>query len=272
VQKLTASNPPVGDIVGLRVLMGTTSTSLNDPYSTGITTYFDIRPYNPAITQYANFVSGLANGTYHYFRVVAIRKDVRFVDTSVPKRFVGLGAGEYLSAASNNATPLKVLVPPLNHYYFHAQKLLVEKNLTGGTAFDPYNTASSKCTTKTKVTIKDPSNIILPYQLIKLSTWSLLLGYPDATTYANMSQISHWVGDNTVSIDSMCSGLPGFTPGSSSQMLSSSSTFYIRNSSNPTFNVNQAVGGVPGTTYSNYMSYVDGSVGYASARCQVALP
>lgn len=271
-QKLTASNPGVGDIVGLRVLMASTSTGLNDPYSTGITTYVDIRPYNSAITQYANFISGLSNGNYYYFRVVAIRKDLRFVDSGTPKRFLGLGAGEYLSAGTNNVTPLKVLIPPVGHYYFHTQKLLVDKNLTGGTAFDQWATASNKCVTRTKVTLKDPSNIILPYQLIRLSTWSLLLSFPDATSYPNMSQTAHWLGDGTVSIDSMCTGMPGYTPGTSSQMLSATSTFYIRNSSNPTLNVNQAVGGVPGTTYSNYMSYVDGAVGFGSARCMVALP
>jgi hypothetical protein len=271
-QKLTASNVPVGDIVGLRVLMSSTSTGLNDPYSTGITTYADIRPYNAAATQYANFLSGLSNGTYFYFRVVAIRKDLRFNDNSTPKRFVGLIAGEYLSAANNNATPLKVLIPPLNHYYFHTQKLLVEKTLYGGTAFDQWATANNKCANRTKLTVKDPSNIVLPYQLIRLSTWSLLLANPDATAYANMTQTAHWLGDNTVSIDAMCTGMPGYTPGTSSQMLTATSTFYIRNSSNPTLNVNQAVGGVPGTTYSNYMSYIDGAVGYGSARCMVALP
>jgi len=185
---------------------------------------------------------------------------------------VGLGAGEYLSAASNNATALKVLIPPLGHYYFHTQKLLVEKTLMGGTTFDQWTTSNNKCANRTKLTVKDPSNIVLPYQLLKLSTWSLLLAYPDATTYPNMSQTAHWLGDGTVSIDAKCTGMPGYTPGTSSQMLTATSTFYIRNSSNPTLNVNQAVGGVPGTTYSNYMSYVDGAVGFGSTRCQVALP
>ncbi len=269
-QKMTANNSALGSIVGLRVLMSTTSTGLNDPYA-AISTYVDIKPYNAAATQYADFVTGLLNGQYYYFRVVAIRKDTRFVDVA-PKRFIGLGANEYLSAATNNATALKVLVPPVNHYYFHDQKLLVEKTLTGGVTYDPYLTASNRCVNKTKLTIKDPANVVLTYRLITLAAWNLLLATPAATSYTSMSQVSHWTSEPTVSITTKCSGLPGYLAGQNSQMLNGSSVFYIRNGASPNNNVNWAVGGVPGTSNSNYMSYVDGAVGYGSSRCMVVVP
>jgi hypothetical protein len=150
--KLTASNLAVGNIVGLRVLRSTSPTGLNNPYDTALTSYYDIRPYDAFVTQLATFTSGMVNGQYYYFRVVAIRKDTRFVD-SVPKRFVGLNANEYLSLPSNSSIVAKILVPPVNHYYFHNQKILVEKSLTGAVAYDPYATASGKCVSKPKVTL-----------------------------------------------------------------------------------------------------------------------
>jgi hypothetical protein len=272
-QKMAANNVALGSIVGLRVLMSTLSTGFGDPYSTGITTYVDIRPYDALATQYANFLStsGLSLGQYFYFRVVAIRKDTRFTDVA-PKKFVGLNANEYLSAAGNNTTPLKILVPPAGHYYFHNDKLLVEKTLYSGVAYDPYITSSNKCALRTKLTVKDPANVILPYSLIKKAAWSLLLATPAATTYSNMTQVAHWVGDPTVGVDAKCSTLPGFTANTASQMLTSSSVFYVRNSSNQSALVNQAIGGIPGTPYSNFSSYVDGAIGFASTRCMAVLP
>lgn len=271
VPKFTANNTAVGDIIGIRVLLSSSPTGLNNPYATTLTTYFDIRPYDPFSTQFANFISGLSNSQFFYFRAVAIRKDTRFVD-GTPKRFVGLNPGEYLSLATNLATPLKVLVPPLNHFYFHDQKMVVDKSLTGGVLNEPYSTSSNRCVNRTKLLVKDPSNLYYSYQLIRKTTWDLLLANPSATSYSNMTQIAHWLNEATVSIDTRCSGLPGFLAGQSSQMLDSSSVFYIRNSSNPSANVNQGIGGVPGTTVSNYQSYVDGTIGFASARCMVVLP
>ena len=87
-----------------------------------------------------------------------------------------------------------------------------------------------------------------------------------------MTQVSHWLGDPIVSIDTKCSAMPGFVAGMSSQMLDSGFAFYVRNSSSPSASVRQAIGGVPGTLKQNYSSYVDGVVGFATARCMVTLP
>jgi hypothetical protein len=87
-----------------------------------------------------------------------------------------------------------------------------------------------------------------------------------------MTQVSHWLGDPTVSINTKCSAMPGFVANSSSQLLDAGFAFYVRNSSIPAAFVNQAIGGVPGTLKENYSSYVDGVVGFASARCMVSLP
>ena len=269
VPKMTANNSSLGNVVGLRVLVSSSSTGLNDPYNTALQ-YFDIRPYDSMSNQFANFTSGLSNGQYYWFRTVAIRKDNRFVD-STPKRFVGLGAGEYLSATSSTST-LKTLIPPLGHYYLHAKNILVEKSLNAGqVTYDPHGAASAKCSART-VSIKNPGTVSYNYQLIHSSIWADLLATPAANSYTNMNQISHWVSDAQVSIDAQCSGLPGFLPNSSSQTLSSSRVFYIRNSGNPGASVNISLGGVPGTSYSDYVSYIDGAIGFASARCMVALP
>jgi hypothetical protein len=265
---ISASNVAVGSLVGLRVLMSTSASTLNTPYSLGITTYVDIRPYSYAALT-AAFTTGLLNGSYHYFRVVGIRKHTSFAYSS---RFVGLGANEYLSASSSPLTVLTLLVPPIGHYYFHDQKLLVEKTLTGGVAYDPWPTADNKCATKIAATLKNPSATNYGYHLINRTAWSLLLATPAATTYANMSQTSHWTSEPVITVDSAAGSLPGFVANNSSQILTGSSVFYVRNSGNYALPVYTALGGVPGTTYSNYQSYVDGAVGFASARCMIFLP
>jgi hypothetical protein len=267
--KMAPNNPVLGDLRGLRVLYSTSSTALNSPYTTSLK-YVDVRPYDPLNPQYANIVSDLANGQYFWFRTVAIRYHAGFVD-SVPARFVGLAPGEYLSATSANIT-MNTLVPPLNHHYFHTLKLLVDKDLTGGVAYDPHLTSKNRCTQRSRVTLKKPNTVTYPYQLINSTVWPYLMATPAASNYSNMSQISHWLQDNPVSIDVKCGGLPGFVPNNTSQLLNSSYVFYIRNGSNPSANVNTAYGGVPGTSYSDYSSYIDGTIGYASARCMVILP
>lgn len=273
VPSFTPTNADMGEIVGVRVLMAQSSSGLNDPYSTTLK-YVDIRPttYDPMNTYNAQFLSDLSNGQYHWFRAVAIRKDTRFVDNTTPKRFVGLNANEYLSAANITPTLIQLVVPPTGHYYFHTNKLIVEKSLYGGVTYDTYTTASGRCTGRTKMTLKNPSNVSYSYKLINNTAWDLLLATPDATSYTNMTETSHWLSDSPVSIDTKAGSLPGFVPNSASQQLDSSYVFYVRNSSNPSANVNWAVGGVPGTTVSNYDSYVDGAIPYGSSRCMVALP
>jgi hypothetical protein len=248
--------------------MASSSTTLNDPYNPGLTQYVDIRPYDSINPQTATFNAGMLNNNYYYYRAVAIRKDLRY---TVAGRFPGLGAGEYLSGSASPAV-LKVLIPPINHYYFHNEKLIVEKTLTSGVAYNPYGTASTKCTGKTNVVLRDPGVISRAYKLIDKATWNLLLATPAANGYAGMTEISHWLSDATASIDVKCGGLPGFIPNNGSQMLDASKVFYLRSSSNPALNVNQAIGGIPGTTASNYESYVDGTVGFGSSRCMATLP
>lgn len=268
VPVLTPQNSSVGNLVGVRILTSTTESTLNSPYDKGITNYVDIRPA-PSASELATFTTGLLNGSYHYFRIVAIRRDGRF---DFSNRFLGLNANEYLSASTNLAGNTKLVVPPMNYHYFHNEKLLVEKNLTGGVAYDTYSVASNRCTGRSSVVIKSPSNVPLGHTLINKSTWNLLLSTPSATAYANMAQVPHWMSDPTVNVTSVCSGLPGFIANQTSQDLTAAGVFYVRNSANLNMPVNQAVGGVPGTTYSNYSSFIDGAVGFASSRCMIRLP
>jgi hypothetical protein len=268
--KFNPTTASVGSVVGVRVLFSSSATGLTNPYA-AINTYVDIKPYNASAPQLASITSGLANGQFFFFRAVAIRHDSRFVDVA-PKKFIGLGAGEYLSLANNLATPLSVLIPPINHYYFHTQKLIVDKGLMNGVQFDTYAQATSRCTTRPRMVLKNPSSISYPYQLISKSAWNLVAPIPAATNYQNADQIFHWLADSPISIDSTFNGLNGFLPNQASQLLESSSVFYMRNSSNPNASVNQAIGGVPGTTVSNFFSLVDGTIGFGSARCMVILP
>ena len=265
---ISANNVNVGNLVGLRVLMSTSAATLNSPYSLGIVDYVDVRPYSYSALQ-AVFNSGLLNGNYHYFRVVGIRRHTSFNHSS---RFNGLGANEYLSASTSPNTLLTLLVPPVGHHYFHDNKLLVEKTLTGGVAYDPYDVSVTKCNSKNAVSLKTPSVININYGLINKATWNLLLTTPEATSYSNMDQTAHWTSDPAITVDSAAGSLPGFIANNSSQILSSSSVFYVRNSGDFNLPVYQAVGGVPGTTFSNYYSYIDAAVGYGSTRCMVHLP
>lgn len=268
--KFNPTTSSVGDVVGVRILYSSSSSGLSNPYA-AISTYVDVKPYSPSSPQLASILTGLANGQFFYFRAVAIRKDSRFVDTA-PKKFLGLGAGEYLSLANNLATPLGALVPPINHYYFHDQKLVVDKSLTNGVQFETYSQSSARCTGRARMILKNPSAINYPYQLIKKSTWNLIAPIPSATNYIGSDQIFHWLADSPSSIDTTLGNLMGFLPNQASQLLESSKVFYIRNSSTPASSVNHAIGGIPGTTFSNFYSLVDGKIAFGSARCMVVLP
>lgn len=268
-------NSNLGNIVGLRVLMSTSTGTLNSPYSTAITTYVDIKPYDPNNPALATFISGLANSNYHYFKVVAIRKDARFRFSS---RFKSLGANEYLSRITNFETPLKLLVPPVNHYYFHAQKVIVEKTLTGGVQYEAYKSSNPEISTaltrckRPALILKNPSSVSVNYQLINLATWNLLKVTPAATSYPNMLETPHWLSDAYVNITTMCSALPSYINNVAQQDLTASKVFYIRNSTNKNALVPRVVGGVPTTNYSNYTSYIDENITFASSRCMAPIP
>jgi hypothetical protein len=265
---LSTVSSGVGELVGLRVLMSTSESTLNSPYNTGITSYVDIRPF-PTTAALAKFTTGLNNGNYHYFRVVGIRKDVRFAFSS---RFIGLNANEYLSASLSNQSVTKLVVPPVNFYYFHNEKLLVEKVLTGGMAYDQFPAASGRCTGRTALALKTPSTVSRPFKLINKVAWDLIMTTPAATTYANYPKVSHWTSENSVTVNSVAAGLPGFVDNMGSQDLTAAKVFYVRNSANYNLPVYQVVGGVPGTNYSDYESYIDGAVGFGSSRCMVTIP
>lgn len=270
---VTANSPTIGSIVGLRVLRTTSTTPLNGTgiYATTNNSYVDIRPYNPATTHFAEYTAGLLNGTLYYFKVLAIRYNASFTKHS---RFLNLNPGEFLSAVDNGSFgthPLSVLVPPVGMNYFHTQRRLVERNLTGGIVFDTYSTSSGRCTTRPLLVLKNPNNQTVGYKLINSAMWDLLKANPSATSYSNMLEISHWLSNATVSIDTVFTGVPGFIPSTASQSFDPERLFYLRNGANPTANVNIVVGGVPGTTNSDYVSYVAGTVAFASARCMLEL-
>jgi hypothetical protein len=267
--KFTAANTAVGNIVGIRILISQSLSGLASPYSS-ISTYVDIRPYDPNNIQMANITNHLARAQFFYFRAVAIRYDSRFVDTN-PKKFIGLNPGEYLSAANNLANPLTLVVPPLNHYYFHNEKLIVDKGLTGQN-FEKYSNSSARCTGRARMTLKNPGTTTWPYRLISKQAYNLILAKPAASNYPNWDQTFHWLSDNPVGIDQTFGGQPGFLANQVSQLLVGPGIYYIRNSSNPATPVNQAMGGIPGTSYANFYSLVEGDTPFGSARCMVVLP
>ncbi|HXH73751.1 MAG TPA: hypothetical protein VNJ08_02230 [Bacteriovoracaceae bacterium] len=273
VPKFDPTNFPLGSVVGTRVLMSTSAGALNDPYSSTLTSYVDINTYDPVNPQTVTFATGLTNAKFYYFRAVAIRRDNRFTYNTCPGtncRFAGLASGLYLSAGTN--TIVKVLVPPSNHVYFHDQQLVVDKYLTPGVAYDTYPVAAAKCVNRLKAALSDSSTVFKTYKLISKAAYDLLLVTAGSTSYANFTETTHWLSEPVVSIDTKCGAMPGFVPGTESQMLDSSKAFYLRNSSNPNANVNTAAGGVPAAPVSNYMSYVDGAVAYGSSRCMFTLP
>lgn len=266
VPKLTANKLGVGNIIGLRVLMSSSSTGLSNPYATDLK-YIDIRNYDPNQVTNVTFTTDLANGQMYWFKVIAIRYHSSFMDGN-PKRFVGLRDGEYLSDSSNS---LKTVVPPLNHHWFHNQKILVEKTLRTSAEMIKYSTASSLCS-GTKVTIKTPTNASYTYQMINKAAWDLLLATPSATNYSMMTNVTHWLSDAPVSIDAKCSSIPGFQANVMNQLFEPQRVFYLRNDFNYNASVNTAVGGIPGSGYSNFTSYVDGNKEFGRARCMATIP
>jgi|GEM_PF-3103328 len=270
IPRLTETTPTVGTITGLRIIMGTSAGVLNSPYDKSLTNYIDI-PYSSGTTysDLLTFTSGLIPSEYRYFRVLAIREHPL---NNSGSKFLNLSSTKYLSLVVNPASILKVLVPPANHHYFHAQKILVMKDLFDGVTYNDFTTTKSKCSNAPSLVVKDPSTFTYKYRLITRFAWNLIKNEPQSTSYLNSDRIAHWIDDPLVDIDQVASTDPSFTPNTSSQVLENSKIFYLRNSSNPSALVNQAVGGVSGANFSYWDSYVDGGTGYASARCMVVLP
>lgn len=266
--RVAANAGGLGPIVGIRVLRSTSRVALNDPYLKTHTNFIDI-PYSYDDNFLAQFTSGFVNGTFYFYRAVAIRYDARFAHSAA--RFNGLSSGRYLSTLSNLATVQGILMPPLNHFYFHTPTpVIVEKSLRGGQQVDKYATSSSRCTSTTVVLKNNGANVVRGYSLINKSTWDRLVLTPAATSYNDFTRVAHWLSENITSIDARCSMLPNFIPGQASQTLESSSVFYIRSPGNPSAQVRTVAGGVPGTSYSGFTSYIAPEINFGSARCHVS--
>src|SRR5690606_19834136 len=212
-----------------------------------------------------NFTSSLQNGHFYYFKAVAIRRDVRFTHTT--ERFPGLAPGEYISIASTVPT-LEVVVPPLNHYYVHTLKAVINKNIQGSIGSYTWVSSYNACDS-VRFTFKTPDNLEKKYELINFDVWEAIKGIPTAHSYSSHMNISHWLSDDLVQIVDYLAGAPGFNPSSSSQVLEDIRVFYMKDPSNPSSPVRVMAGGVPGTGYSDFTSLIPPSIPFGNARCMI---
>jgi hypothetical protein len=261
-------NASMGEIVGIRILRSTSETALNNVYATNLTDYMDFRTDGTNPTN-ISFKSGFTNGVFYYYRAVAIRYNALFSHSS---RFVNLSPGHYLSQINSHST-LRILMPPMNHILIPELNRIVEKTLaTNEVTVDTFTQASSRCTGRSVNLILQGTTVNRKYGLITSNIWNVLKSRPDSTNYSSMLAIPHWLSDPVVSIDSQLSSTPGFMSGQSSQFLEEAKRFYVRNTSNPSASVRVAVGGVPQTNVTDFISFVDPAQNFGSARCMAELP
>lgn len=270
---ITASTPTfspshvsLGGVSGIRVYLSDNKSMLDNIYLTPPTTYFDIRT-SVGGKWIANFNSGLQNNKFYYMKATAIRYDARFNYTA--ERFPGLSAGEYISQAS--ATPtLSVVVPPTGHYYVHSKKAILDKNITGTVGNYDWNVSSAKCTARS-ASFKTPDNVSFQYKLMNSDVWEVVKPIPTAHGYSNYLSVTHWLSNPLVNIVDYAGISPSYNPGSNSQTLTDIKVYYFRDSANRDNPVRTIVGGVIGTGYSDYYSYVAPSLPFGNARCMISL-
>jgi hypothetical protein len=270
--KATANNSAVGAVVGLRIVKGTAANVFNTPYDISLNSKIDLLPQDLLNPQFVDFTTGLNDGTYYYYKVYAIRYDARFTKTA--SRFFGLSAGQYLSVIPNLPSYTKIFTPPYNHYYFHPERTVVDKALTGD-QYKDYPTASSYCGGRPSMAVRDPSSTSRNYTLINAATWALLLATPAATNYVSMDSIPHWLSDAPVSpafVASQAAADPLFNPSADTDLLNTAKIFYSKDSNNLAAALYLGIGGIPGAPFSNYNSYIHPAFPFGSARCMVVLP
>lgn len=259
--------PAVGNIVGYRVIQTETSGEISDPYSTSLDRYVDLDTVQTSV----EFNSNMSNGRFYYYKMMAIKYDARFTDNT---KFLDLQPGEYLAEITGLTNALKIPVPPLDHFYDYSENVIVQKDLHGGQeSFDLYSDALSNCSSKPVMLIKDGTlNRTSPYKMINRDIWEMIRLDPLLSNYPDYLDVAHWLNEPKVSIDSVASHILGYDPNASSQTFEGNRLFYIRDSDDPANTVRQLAGGVPGTSNSDFDSYVAENIPFGSTRCMANVP
>ena len=101
--------------------------------------------------------------------------------------------------------------------------------------------------------------------------WEAVKPIPTAHGYSNYLSVTHWLSNPLVNIVDYAGISPSYNPGSNSQTLTDIKVYYFRDSANRDNPVRTIVGGVIGTGYSDYYSYVAPSLPFGNARCMISL-
>ena len=259
-------NATLGQVVGVRVYLADTSSLLDNLYLSAPTKYFDIRG-DDVEGKWKAFFSGLENSKFYYLKATAIRYHPSFNFTN--ERFPGLNAGEYVSQDLLTPT-LKLAVPPLNHYYVHSEKAIIDKSITGNIANYTWTQSFNTCNGRT-ISLRSPEVKSYRYLLMNLNVWEAIKYIPGAHAYSSHLSTSHWLSDPLTNIDNHVNISSYYTPGSSSQLLQDVQMYYFRDTSNPDALVRQIAGGVMGQGVSDYWSFVAPALPWANPRCMIKL-
>jgi len=255
----------LGEVVGVRVLMSKTKADLDKPYATTLK-YKDFRVDNPEQDNLVEWSTDLSNSQYVYFRAVAIRKHEDFVD-SVPPRFVGLGANEYLSAT--DSVIMSTIVPPQNYFYFQDQKILVQKNLANANP-RKYSDADTTCKGITVNIANGASNVSKKMTVINEVAWNAIYEEPSATSYPNLGYTTHWLSDSVTNLSTILGSYPEYDPNVSVKFMDLAKILYMVDDATPSAKIMKAKGGVPGGTQPFWSSYISSSLPLGSTRCMAS--
>ncbi len=255
-------NSSIGNIVGYRVYVSGSQSALFDPTLAIGLEFYDVT----TITSFT-LNTGVIPGKFYFFKIVPIRQNGSYNAGA----FDNLGIGKFLSLS--DISTLQVVSPPNTMEYNHELNVLVDRDLAV-IQLKNYTEALSTCTGKPSLFL-DKGGSILPYsyQLINEPIWDWLAADTLLSNYADLFKRTHWLKTPIFkNIDIVFSGVTGYDSGQSSQVFETDNLFYLRNPDVPTATVPMAKGGVIGTSYENYTSYVGDIVPYGMARCYVPLP
>lgn len=272
--EVSPDTPGVGGLVGYRIFYSDTLSSLNDVLANGANYVSgDVMVSDGVNEVFLNTtnVPELSRGKAFYFKVLAIRSNPGYTAGGFP----GLPSGQYLS--DGNLPTLRVVVPKVGYAYIHQLGAMVKKDMEreNGSLAGPfsYQQAAATCSSLPGISISDPSSAkgTRFHKLLDRNIFDVLVEHPEYSSYEggeNYLNVPHWISGSTGNIESIFSGLTGYSPYETSQTFDFEEMFYFRCDDGCEYDRRMG-GGFYAQSFQNYDMWVGESVALGHARCSV---
>jgi hypothetical protein len=258
---MNPKHPALGSIVGYRVYFSTTSTALNNIYTT--TASFRDFPLDASgIYQFID--QNLVAFRYYFYKIATIRFNPAYTHTPNP---FNLSVGRFISDAG--ASTLWVPVPGNRMFYEHTTRSMIER-YNFNQAFRLQSEARSDCENRTQSFSRNGSTVSVRFRLINQTTWNIIEANPTLSE-SDIYGFPIWLDMPQVNTHSTLLAFPEYNPNSDSGYLDTPKLYYMKRSgcgSNcPGL---RAVGRA--FIKADYDSFIDPTIRFAGARCFIPVP